>query len=146
MTEHRSIGKQISTISRCLSMILDIKTAHLGLSAATIPILTFLYANDGVHQDILAEALQFNKSSAARAVARLAKEGYITKTADPSNRRRNIILTTQKAHDVRQEILRILKGLTEDLFTDFSEEEIDRYFDLTRKIHARTAHMLKEIK
>ena len=146
MTEHRSIGKQISTISRCLSMVVDIKTAHLGLGAATIPIITFLYDNDGVHQDILAKALQFNKSSAARAVARLVKEGYIAKTADPSNRRRNIIRITQKTHDAWPEILRILKSVTEDLFTDFSEKEIELYFDLTQKIHARMSHMLREIK
>lgn len=146
MAEHRSIGKQISTISRGLSMVLDKKTAHLGLGAATIPVLTFLYNNDGVHQDILAEALQLNKSSAARAVSRLVKEGYITQTADPSNRRRNTILTTQKAHDTKQEILRILKRLTQELFTDFSEEEIELYFDLTQKIHARTDHMLRRVK
>ena len=146
MTEHRSIGKQISTISRCMSMVLDMRTAHLGLSAATIPILTFLYNNDGVHQDILAERLQFNKSSAARAVARLAKAGYITKTVLPSNRRRNIIRITQKTYDAWPEILRILKGVTDDLFTDFSEEEIELYFDLTQKIHSRMGHMLRELK
>lgn len=146
MAEHRSIGKKISTISRDLAMIVDKKTAHLGLGSATIPILTFLYDNEGVHQDVLADALQFNKSSAARAVAHLVQEGYVHKSVDSSNRRRNIIRTTQKAHANKEEIYRILKSLTDDMFINFSNEEIEQYFYLTQKIHARVAGILKEIK
>ncbi len=141
-----SIGKEISYISRTLSRYLDAKTAHLGLGAASIPILTYLYDNEGVHQDILAEALQFDKSSAARAVARLEKEGYVTKRPDLSNRRRNIIRTTERARSVKREILDILRGVTEQLFTGFSEKEVALYFELSRKIHINAALMLKEIK
>ena len=125
---------------------MDRKAAHLGLGAATIPILTFLYDNEGVHQDILAEALQYDKSSAARAVARLERQGYITKTPDPSNRRRNIICTTPRARETREEILKILKRITEQLFIGFNEDEIAVYFELTQNLSHNAAAMLKEIK
>lgn len=146
MSQHRSIGKEVGTISRYLGMILDSRVAYLGLGAATIPIITFLYENEGANQDALAEALQFNKSSAARAVARLEKEGYLTKTEDPDNRRRNILRTTEKARLAKDEIIQILKGLTDDVFADFNEADIDQYFHLTKTISARVVQMLRETK
>jgi len=146
MQQHRSIGKQISTISRCLATIVDIKMAHLGLSAATIPVIGYLYDNEGVHQDVLAEALQFDKSSATRSLVRLVKEGYVTKTVDSANKRRNIIRCTEKARAVKQEIFHILKSITDDVFLNFSEEEIEQYFYFTQKIHTNAMNMLREIK
>lgn len=146
MSQHRSIGKEISTIARHMGLILDSRIAHLGLGAATIPAITFLYENEGASQDALAESLQFNKSSAARAVLRLEKEGYLTRTVDPANRRRNILLTTEKARSVKDEIYLILKGLTNDVFTDFSEADIEQYYHLTQKISTRVVQMQRETK
>lgn len=103
MDEHRSIGKSISYISRSLGRYINLKTKHLNLGNSTISFLTYLYENDGVHQDQLAKDLQFNKSSAARAVASLAKHGYLIKTIDPQNRRRNTIKITEKALVIKEE-------------------------------------------
>jgi len=146
MSQHRSIGKEIGTIARYLGQILDSRIASLGLGAATIPIITFLYENEGASQDVLAESLQFNKSSAARAVARLEKEGYLTRTVDPANRRRNILRTTEKARVIKDEIFQILKGLTDDVFADFSKADIEQYFQLTQMISARVVQMQRETK
>ncbi|WP_432735118.1 MarR family winged helix-turn-helix transcriptional regulator [Maridesulfovibrio sp. FT414] len=146
MSQHRSIGKKIGTIARYLDMVLDSRIAHLGLGAATIPIITFLYENEGANQDALADALQFNKSSAARAVTRLEKDGFLTRTVDPANRRSNILCTTEKARSVKDEVYQILKGLTDDVFADFSDEDIDLYFNLTTIISTRVVQMQQEIK
>ena len=146
MTTSPSVGKQIAYISRTLSRYLDVKLDHLGLGSGTIHVLTCLYENDGVHQDILAEAIQFDKSSAARAVGRLEKEGYVTKKPDLTNRRRNIVRITEKALKVKGEILIILKGITEYLFIGFSEEEMTQYYELSLKINRNATLMLKEIK
>lgn len=146
MQKHRSIGKQISTLAKSLSAIVDKKLASLGLNAATLPVIDFLYENDGVHQDVLAEALQFDKSSATRSVERLLEEGYVTKTVDPSNRRRNIIQCTEKALAAKKDLIRTLKSVTDELFLHFSEEEIEQYFSLTRKIDTRAKSILKELK
>lgn len=146
MQKHRSIGKLISTISIFLSTIMDIKMAHLGLSAATVPVIDFICDNEGVSQGAVAEALQFDKSSAARSLAHLVKEGYVSKTVDPSNRRRNIIRTTEKARAAKQEISRLLKTNTDELFVNFSEDEVEQYFYLTEKIHTNAMNMLKGIK
>ncbi|WP_051295086.1 MarR family winged helix-turn-helix transcriptional regulator [Maridesulfovibrio bastinii] len=146
MAKHRSIGKKVGIIARYLDMILDSRLAHLGLSAATIPIITFLYENEGVNQDTLAESLQFNKSTAARAVSKLEKEGYLTRTVDPDNRRSNILRTTEKSRSIEEAVNQILKGLTDDVFAGFNDKDIDQYFHLTELISARVLQMHKETK
>jgi len=146
MSQHRSIGKEVGIIARYLGLILDNRIGHLGLGAGTIPALTFLYENEGASQDALAESLQFNKSSAARAVLRLEKEGYLTRTADPANRRRNILRTTEKARSVEDEVYRVLKELTGDVLADFNEADIDQYFRLTNRIRARVVQMQRDTK
>ncbi|WP_022664504.1 MarR family winged helix-turn-helix transcriptional regulator [Desulfospira joergensenii] len=146
MAEHRSIGKKISFISRSMGRYIDAKTRHLELGNFTIPFLTYLFENNGVHQDVLAEALLFDKSSAARAVALLEKRGYVTKTPDPENGRKNIIRTTPKAGAVRAELHGILKKTTRELFAGFSKTEIETYFDLSFRIHENAVNMVKEIK
>lgn len=144
MDEHRSIGKSISYISRSLGRYIDLKTKHLNLGNSTIPFLTYLYGRDGVHQDLLAKDLHFDKSSAARAVASLEKHGYLTKTIDPENRRRNIIKITEKALEAKDEVYQILKQTTEKLFKGFSESQIEAYFEYTEQINLTAKAMLKE--
>jgi len=146
MDEHRSIGKNISYISRSLGKYIDLKTRHLNLGNATIPFLTYLYEHDGVHQDLLAQDLQFDKSSAARAVASLEKHGYLTKTTDPENRRRNIIKITKKGLGIKHEVHKILKQTTKKLFQGFSKRQIGDYFEYTEQINITTKAMLKEEK
>lgn len=144
MDEHRSIGKNISYISRSLGRYIDMKTKHLNVSNFTIPFLTYLYEHNGIHQDMLAKDLQFDKSSAARAVASLERHGYLTKTIDPENRRRNIIKITEKALGIKEEVYQILKQTTEKLFAGFSESQIDAYFVYTEQINLTAKAMLKE--
>lgn len=146
MDEHRSIGKNISYISRSLGRYIDLKTKHLHIGNFTIPFLAYLYENDGVHQDLLAKDLQFDKSSAARAVASLEKHGYLTKTPDPENRRRNTIKITEKALGIKEEVYQILKQTTKKLFTGFSESQIAAYFEYTERINLTAKAMLKERK
>ena len=142
MTQNRSIGKSISFISRSLGRYIDSKTKHLGLSHFTVPFLTYLYEHDGVHQDELAENLQFDKSSAARAVSALEKSGYVTKTPDLNNRRRNTIKITKKALAIKPELFQILELTTKKLFEGFSADQVELYFESTDHINLNAQTML----
>jgi DNA-binding MarR family transcriptional regulator len=146
MTEHRSIGKSISYLARSLGRYIDTETAHLKLSNAAVPFITYLYEHDGVHQDELAEQLHYDKSSAARAVSSLEKHGYVTRTTDQSNKRRNVIRTTPEAHKIKPELYKLLQETTVKLFEGFSAEETNQYFRLTKLITQNAAGMLEKQK
>ena len=146
MAENRSIGKSISYISRSLGRYIDSEAKHLNLGHFTLPFLTYLYEHNGVHQDLLAKDLQYDKSSAARAVASLEKNGYIRKTIDQNNRRRNTIEITDKAMDIREELYQILMLTNQKLFTGFSESQIEVYFEYTERLNMAIKAMLEEEK
>ena len=139
---NRSIAKNISYIARGISRYLDQEAKHLKLRSATIPFLVYLYEHEGVHQDQMAQDLQFDKSSAARAVKALERLGYVNKVADNSNRRKNIITVTTLGRSVEDELYAILRQCTKQLFTGLSEEEIDFYFAYTEKVNENLSTML----
>ena len=142
--QNRSIGKELTFIARNLNRYLDIKTAHLHLSSATIPFLTYLYVNDGIHQDEMAENLHFDKSSVARAIKVLQQKGYVNKAVDPRMKRRNIITVTALGLSIKNELLRILESITERALKGFSADEIESYFKLTEMIDQNTQQMLRD--
>jgi DNA-binding MarR family transcriptional regulator len=139
---HRSIGKNISSIARALSRYIDQETAHLRLSNATVPFLTYLYEHEGVHQDEMARTLQFDKSSAARAIKTLEKLGYVARETDRSNKRRNVVTVTAPGRSIQEELYEILRRSTKRIFTGFSENEIDIYFRCTDRINANINRMI----
>jgi len=142
----RSIGKLVTYIARHLNRYVDLETAHLNLSSATVPFLTYLCEHNGVHQDEMAENLQFDKSSAARAVKALEQRGYVTKVIDPNNKRRNVVTLTKLGLSIQDELSEILKQTTNRLFADFRASEIDRYFKNTEKINQNLKKMMKDQK
>jgi len=117
---------------------------HLNLSHFTIPFITYLYEHDGVHQDELAEKLQYDKSSAARAVSALVQQGYATKHIDETNKRRNIIEITAKGLSTKEELISILMETTDSLFNNFSSSEKNEYFELMNKIENNICSMLAD--
>lgn len=139
---NRSIGKQISEISRNLSRYTDIKTGELGLTSATVPFIAYLLDRDGVHQEEMAEKLHFDKSSATRAVTALEKLGYVKRVTDKNNKRRNLIYITKKAESIRTELFSALSSLTADLFEGFSEEERESFFAGAKKIDGNLIKLL----
>lgn len=142
----RSIGKLITYIARHLNRYVDRETAHLRLSSATVPFLTYLYEHNGVHQDEMAENLQFDKSSAARAVKVLEQRGYVTKVIDSNNKRRNVVTLTNRGFSIQDELAEILEQTTNRLFADFRASEIDRYFKTTQKINQNLRKMMNDQK
>ena len=142
----RSIGKQITSIARSLSRYLDNRTSHLHLSSATIPFLTYLYEHNGVHQDEMARNLQFDKSSATRAIKTLEQRGYVSREIDKTNRRKNVVSVTRLGFSIKEELYAILRHTTTQIFQDFSANEKDAYFRYTDKVNENITQMINEQK
>ena len=139
----RSIGKQITYIARALNRYVDQQTAHLNLSSATVPFLTYLYGHNGVHQDEMAANLQFDKSSVTRAVKALQKRGYVDKSVDPGNKRRNLVTVTDLGLSIKDELLEILKQTTRLAFAGFGQREMELYFQYTDKLNQNIKLMVE---
>ena len=93
-----------------------------------------LYRNNGLNQEELAEILNIDKGTTARAIKKLEEEGFIKREKDENDKRAYKLYVTQKAENIKEEIFEILREWEEILLCDLSEEEVIIIKSLLKKI------------
>ena len=68
---------------------------QVGVTDTEHIICAFLFGHSQSSQDDVADALRLDKTTVARALLSLEKKGYITRTPNPDNRRKNILFLTE---------------------------------------------------
>ena len=98
------------------------------------PFLRALYREDGVNQETLAKKLLFNKATIARAVDKLEKAGYVSRTRDKCDGRANRISLTEKGWEIKPEMDQLSDEWTQILTSGFTEIEMMVLKELLKKI------------
>ena len=93
-----------------------------------------LYKKDGVNQETLAEKLNIDKATSARAIKKLEENGFVIRKKDQNDRRNYNIFLTEKARKIKPKIKSILSNWTDLLLEDLSQEEAEQLFILLEKI------------
>lgn len=89
---------------------------------------------DGKHQDDFTHALKKDKTTVARAMAKLEEADLISREKDPQDKRANIIKATPKAHHIFSTIDTIMNDLNCLLTENLSTEEQAQLLLLLKKI------------
>ena len=114
---------------------------EFNLGSGQFHFLMILYKKDGVNQETLAEKLNIDKATSARAIKKLEEQGFVTRKKDPKDRRNYNIFLTEKAIQLKPKIRNILSNWTDILLEDLSQEEVQQLFILLEKISRNaTAH------
>ncbi|MGL5506720.1 MAG: MarR family winged helix-turn-helix transcriptional regulator [Paraclostridium sp.] len=93
-----------------------------------------LYKNDGISQEELAEILNIDKGTTARAIKKLEEEGFIRREKDEKDKRAYKLYITDKAEDVKEDIFSILREWEDVLLCDLNREEVIVIKQLLKKI------------
>ncbi len=123
MAKCASFGRLISSINQNLSIYIDAKLYEDKIGAGQIAFLTALQNEDGVNQEALTTKLGVDKATTARAVAKLVKEGYVTRKRDETDNRAYKLHLTHKGHEIKPKIKNVLQGLTEILSAGLTQQE-----------------------
>lgn len=95
-----------------------------GLMASQLPfVLCLTHENRPVTQDYLSRKLAIDKGTTARALGQLEKNGFITRTVNPENRRQKLVVAAPKAHVAAEALFTPLCRATQNFVQDFSETE-----------------------
>ncbi|WP_027108364.1 MarR family winged helix-turn-helix transcriptional regulator [Lacticigenium naphthae] len=122
----RDIGK----IARALDSIANIEFKEYALTRGQYIYLVRIYENPGIIQEKLAELIQVDRTTAARAVKKLEKNGFIEKRADPQNKKNKKLFVTKKGKAVAPIILKENAYSNSTALKGFSVEEarlLDEY-------------------
>lgn len=113
----------------------DVRHAHQ-LSHIEVTIITFLH-NNPAHDTAsdIAEMRMLQKGNVSQGVESLIQKSLLRRTADTHDRRRIHLSLTEKALPIVQEIEQQQQSLFQQIFTEFSEDELQLYANLNERIY-----------
>ncbi|MCW4005748.1 MAG: MarR family transcriptional regulator [Candidatus Bathyarchaeota archaeon] len=123
MAQKVSFGRLISRLYQNISIYIDSKLKDYGIGSGQISFMIALQQEDGINQEELTAKLGVNKATTARAIAKLAKEGYVYRRRDEADNRAYKIYLTKKWQETGPKVESVLQRLTETLSTGLNEDE-----------------------
>ena len=121
MAQSVSFGRLIGSIYQQSSIYTEMKLKEYGIGPGQIPFLTSLQRKEGINQETLTAEFGFNKATTARAIAKLEKEGYVTRKRDEKDHRAYKIYLTNKGEEIEPKLKDVLQRLTEILTAGLTE-------------------------
>ena len=118
-----SFGHWIARLYRSSQTYVATKLAAYGIGRGQHSYMLLLYQQDGITQDYISKALYTDKASVTRALVRLERRGYIERRKDTNDGRNKSVYLTDKARNVKSQVLSVVTSLTYALAEGFSDQE-----------------------
>lgn len=124
-----NIAYLLSDKSRLVRRRFDESVRNHELTGPQARLLLVLERNPGLRQAFYAEELDIEPISLCRMVDRLEEGGWLTRVADPDDRRARLLQGTEKSKGIADGLRRTIEDMLEDLLSNLNDTERD---DLTR--------------
>nr|MBR4281650.1 MarR family transcriptional regulator [Clostridia bacterium] len=135
--------RQISITYRCAMRFREDQLADTGLAGCHTPYLTALYRQPGISQEEMSRQLNVNKSTVARQLAILEKNGYVRREPSATDKRLMLVFPTDKALDIKERLFRCYHDWSSYLTQDFTDEEQQQLSRLMARIAQRAEDYVK---
>ena len=129
-----ALGSYISQIHRKSNVFITKRLSKYGIGSGQYMFLLKLYNQDGINQEALADSLFIDKGTTARAIKRLEEEGIVYRVKDKNDKRAYEIYLTDKAKDIKEEVLSILQEWESILTFNLTNEEKDEIIKILKKV------------
>lgn len=126
--------KNISTLYRKMNMCVNARLAPLGLSSAKAMFLCCLYDHRQMSQVELCRELDMDKSTVAKMLVRLEKDGFITKSVNPDDMRSYLVTLTDRAIPLVPRAREIQQGWLDEITSGLTALERRNFFELLEKV------------
>ncbi len=131
-----TFGYYLNALGRCGGTFRAEQMAGTGVGPHDSSYLFYICRHPGESQDAIARALCVNKSHVTRHVAHLEKEGFLTRTPDPNDRRAMLVYPTARAEEMLPRLREVSAQWRAILAADFTEAEIATFEELlSRALH-----------
>ena len=100
----KSVGFLLADVSRLLRRDFDRRVKALELTQAQWRAIAHLAREEGITQAALAERLEVKRITLTRLIDRMEAAGWVTRKADPEDRRASLLFLTAKAQPILDEL------------------------------------------
>jgi DNA-binding MarR family transcriptional regulator len=122
-----SLGYLVNHLARLLAQALRERIEPFGVVPGQFAQLLALYESDGLTQAELCTRVQIEQPTMANTLARMERDGLITRTPDPADQRRALVRLTEHARRLEPDLVAAARdintlatrGLTDDQISTF---------------------------
>ncbi|SKB69831.1 MarR family protein [Lachnospiraceae bacterium] len=131
------VGFLIKTISEKFKCSVDVATGSLGLTMSQMLVLIILNRLGGTaNQRTIEKALDVSHPTVVGLVARLEKNGFVTCSIDPENRRNKIVGLTDKSRDALKHFEDGHRLFLRKVFKGFTDAESEEFIRMLMKLRS----------
>ena len=118
-----TLGHLLANVSRLVGGRMRMRLQEFGLYHAQGMILFHLWQEDGVAQNILAQALNITPPTATNTLQRMERNGWVRRRRDKTDQRIVRVYLTEKAGALHEEVRNTFRELDQELTAVLSENE-----------------------
>ncbi|WP_314062295.1 MarR family transcriptional regulator [uncultured Vagococcus sp.] len=126
--------REIGTIARTLDAISNIEFKEYSLTKGQYLYLVRICENPGIIQDKLADNLKVDSSTAARAIKKLEKNGFIKKVQPLDNKKNKELFPTDKGKQVCQFIIKEHLYSESVALSGFATDEVTQLLSMLQRV------------
>ena len=128
------ILREVGMIERALDSISNIEFKDINLSNLQFLYVVRIYEHPGIIAEQLANLIKVDRTTLARAVRRLEKQGYGYRESDPDNKKIKHLYVTEKGKQIYPFIIRENSHSNEVALQGFTPEEAQQVHDYLKRI------------
>ena len=133
-----------SILYRCSQKYYDKVLDAYQLVSGQLPFLIFIYENEGITMNGLAQLGCYDKGTVTKGIQRLEEVGYVTIEVSPADKRVRTLRTTAKAKEIIGQIYLIRQQWWDQITQNMSEAEAALFEKLQSKAVANALDYLAE--
>ena len=135
-SKDQSAGYLANHMARLFERGLSARIKPLGLTTGTFPALLELWETNGLTQKQLVERLDIEQATMAKTLARMERDGLITRTKDECDGRAQRVWLTDNAHGLRDPAIKAAITENGEAVSELSESEMRQFITLMQKVIA----------
>ncbi|TVX99109.1 MarR family winged helix-turn-helix transcriptional regulator [Cohnella terricola] len=121
--EAESHGQYISAINRHMQILISAELAPYRIGSGQYIFLMAIAFQQPITQKALSEKLLIDKTTTAKAIAKLEAEGYVRREADPADNRYHLLYLTDLGREVVPHVQEALARVKNKTRKDITDEE-----------------------
>jgi len=127
-------GHLISLAARGFARLSEARLKPLGFGVGHLPVLVALQDGEASTQRDLARFAKTEQPPMAQMLARMERDGLITRSPDPTDRRSSRIVLTETAQARLPDAIAVLLRGNQDALSGFSDEEATQFVGMIKRL------------
>jgi len=133
----RCIYFNTNALARKLNAIWDDAFSSFDLTPSQGYLLRLVLAHPGMTQQAISYELQLNKSTVTRFVSQLEKKGLLMRTASEGDMRENVIVPTEAALRVQQNLESLGDTLYQSMCDSLGKKKVKSFVESIRELNRK---------